>query len=52
MLRLAKRHMVEHLLQIFDSVESLYDLWLNELNTAIASFTSGEVVMKSEEDVV
>ena len=36
----------------FDSVESLYDLWLNELNTAIASFTSGEVVMKSEEDVV
>lgn len=31
----------------FDSVESLYDLWLNELNTAIASFTSGEVVMLS-----
>lgn len=36
----------------YDSVESLYDLWVNELNSAITVLSSDDVVMKSEEDVV
>ncbi len=36
----------------YDSVESLYDLWLSQLDAAISVFTSGNVVMISNEDVV
>ena len=36
----------------YDSVESLYDLWLKDLDSSISSFTASGVVMKSEQDVV
>lgn len=36
----------------YDSVESLYDLWLTQLDECIAAFTSDDVSIKSEQDVV
>ena len=36
----------------FDSVESLYNLWLEQLNSSISTFTSSEAVMKADQDVV
>ena len=35
-----------------DSVSDLYDLWLNQLEECIATFTSSEAVMKADQDVV
>ena len=36
----------------YDSVESLYDLWLTQLDECISAFTSDDVIIKSEQDVV
>lgn len=36
----------------YDDVESLYDLWLTNLDEAIEAFTSGDVVMSSDQDAV
>ena len=36
----------------YDTVESLYSLWLNELDDAIATFTADGAVMTSSQDVV
>ena len=36
----------------YDTVESLYDLWINELTEAITTFASSDVVMQANQDVV
>ena len=36
----------------YDTVESLYDLWITELDDAIATFSSPDVVMQANQDVV
>jgi len=36
----------------FDTVESLYDLWCDELDEAVATFTAGTARMSSSQDVV
>lgn len=36
----------------YDTVESLYDLWCDELDAAVATFTSGTATMTSTQDVV
>lgn len=36
----------------YDNVEALYDLWINQLNEAITTFTTSEAVMKADQDVV
>lgn len=40
------------LIPAYDDVESLYDLWLNDLDASIATFASNGIVMKAEQDVV
>ena len=36
----------------YDTVESLYDLWITELDDAIATFSSPDVIMQANQDVV
>ena len=36
----------------YDTVESLYDLWLTQLDECVSAFTSDDVIIKSEQDVV
>lgn len=40
------------LIPAYDDVESLYDLWLNELDASIATLTSASAIMQSSQDVV
>lgn len=36
----------------YDTVESLYDMWLEELDEAVAAFNSNGIVMSSDQDAV
>lgn len=36
----------------YDTVESLYDMWLEELDEAVATFNSNSIVMSSDQDAV
>ena len=40
------------LIPAYDDVESLYDLWLNELDASITTLTSASAIMQSSQDVV
>ncbi|MBS1319999.1 MAG: SusD/RagB family nutrient-binding outer membrane lipoprotein, partial [Parabacteroides sp.] len=40
------------LIPAYDEVESLYDLWLNELDASITTLTSASAIMQSSQDVV